>query len=1666
MYPNIILTNRLQPSAIVDDSTCAACDFNQAKNNCKRKMNWVWRGDYNPATKSEYDRTKDQLSRERFEGGLWFHELSDTEQAKLISTRLKQYSKNAYNRSKITEEVTRSDTVCMRENDFYVNTVRSFRDKRYELKKLTKVWGNKVKTATDAVSKKEAEDRELVYDSLQVAHKCILNSFYGYVMRKGARWRSMEMAGIVTKTGADLITQARILVEQIGRPLELDTDGIWCILPQSFPDVFYFTTSSGSKLKLEYPCIMLNADVHNNFTNHQYQTLIDPKRRLYETRSECSIFFEVDGPYRCMVLPASTEEGKLLKKRYAVFNFDGSLAELKGFELKRRGELELIKTFQSQVFERFLNGNTLCECYDSVADIANHWLDVIDTQGESLETDELIDLISENRSMSRQLDDYGDQKGTSQTTARRLGEFLGAEIIKDKGLNCKFIIAERPHGSPVTERAIPTAIWRAEPAIMKHFLRKWLKSPQMEGDDFDLRNVLDWDYYRDRLGKTIQKIITIPAALQNIPNPVPRLPHPEWLQRTVRRLNDRYQQKSITSMFGQHQVAQQSKASPVVKDIEDTYRNDSIITYGPLIHRVRRKNAQHLQTERSFDNGKERSEGDKIDLPRVKLSGESFQDWLAWKKSIWKFEDRRKRSRQKQVASSVQFDSKSTSTSANKKQRKALGSMEGFLRDATQSLADKEWHILEIRDASHSDSGSANGELILWVMLSNGTLQRITIIMPRTIYVDCKAAISEKVSPSFNIRRVEKHLPHNKASEFLYEVTMTEYDFRSNLWLDHFKSKDGEILINSFYELGTSQILRAILHIGCMCRLNATASGRPGRLTISDLKPIERPTEGQYLNSKLPLRKIFFYERFYTRSRIGLVAVFINKSVSTEVNEAGSIDLTSQCFLWIVKPGGEKAQRNISRKICESMFAEILQVILQTATEEVESKYTEISPTSICSLASLNFVDSEDKSFKGVHDVLTTYSQANNGPTLLLLNSMKNVTQIRKRVPSSNSYPIILLPPPPGAEHRASAQSVLSLNWENESVQRCFEAFIHANAESLKEYTEHARYARIPMGNLGIDPVVCSYDVLFARSLQKHRALLWSSTKPGCPDAGLDFLSLAPGSSILRLIQGHPVHLDSNEIWGEENETMSPIVSYPGAYRAICAEIDVQFLVIAALNDLRCNPNGSLGSNGLDVAMRGNNAPLGDVMSTAISLPILRSLVQQWLHDTMEQEESSAGMLLDHVYRLVSSPASSLNDPALHRVVVSLMKAAFNQLLGEFQRLGSTIIFANFNRIVISTNKSHLSEAIEYVDFVIATIKKRMESNADFADFSRISLQRNTFYAHYIFLDEHNYGGVLFENREPEDYDEEMFSFNVDVPLQEGQTQSVTVVPTVLSAWNIMRYLPGEITQTYFRLVIGRFSKDVYRKQIQIDQRTRHALQDEGILDENKSKSERLRAFKKNLISKQFASYLTKCVGEIIKEGGGPESFPDLPGSHLQSTSPVLEFIKNVIAVLELDSDVYTEVQQLKKSLLAQISVQEYSSRARWVNPCASFVLPNVFCSECQECRDLNLCILPISTEQRVNMKWTCIDCGTPYDSQSIEQKLVDVIQRKCLRYQMQDLRCRKTGQVSTRCLSRQSETSQKLKLDITREDVISQLLILNNLARFYDLEWLLETTKRLLHSF
>ncbi|XP_062104764.1 DNA polymerase epsilon catalytic subunit A-like isoform X2 [Humulus lupulus] len=152
-----------------------------------------------------------------------------------------------------------------------------------------------------------------------------------------------------------------------------------------------------------------------------------------------------------MIIPGSKEEGILIKKRYAVFNDDGTLAELKGFEIKCRGELKLIKVFQAELFDKFLDGSTLVECYSVVASVANHWLDLLDNQGKDIADSELLDYISESSTMSKSLADYGGKKSCAVTTAKRLADFLGDAMVKDKGLRCQYIVACEPKLSPFIE---------------------------------------------------------------------------------------------------------------------------------------------------------------------------------------------------------------------------------------------------------------------------------------------------------------------------------------------------------------------------------------------------------------------------------------------------------------------------------------------------------------------------------------------------------------------------------------------------------------------------------------------------------------------------------------------------------------------------------------------------------------------------------------------------------------------------------------------------------------------------------------------------------------------------------------------------------------------------------------------------------------------------------------------------------------------------------------------------------------------------------------------------------------------------------------------------------------------------------------------------------------
>jgi DNA polymerase epsilon subunit 1 len=784
MYPNIILTNRLQPVSIVNEKICSGCVYNNIENNCKRVMEWQWKGEFYPLNRGEFERIK-----------LLHHtdpNLSKLEDNLALRKEVKEYSQKHYKQTYDHKTEMRYDTVCMRENPFYVDTVKAFRDRRYEFKAKVKVWAKTLqKFKDDPDESKKAHNMMLLYESLQLAHKIILNSFYGYVMRKGARWYSMEMAAMVTHTGSEIIQHARNLFVRIGKPLELDTDGIWTLLPAGFPETFDLEFRDGSKSTLSFPCSMCNLLIYDRYKNTQYQMERVDRPKKFTTTTEMSIFFEIDGPHRAMVIPAAREENKVLKKRYAVFDMKGKLSEVKGFEIKRRGELKIIKIFQSEIFSQYLKGATLQECYNYCAETCNKWLGILRQQGQGMRDEEVIDLIAESKVLSKNIKEYDGRKGVAITAAKRMSEFLGADLLEGKGLNCHFVVTKKPTTSPLNERVIPVSIFNIkEDAIKMKFLRKWLKEPKLETHQATLKEIVDWEYYIERLSNTMQKMVTICAAYQGIANPVPFIAHPKWLEQKIARESSNNPQTKLQSFF---QVK--------TKDIEDMDVEKPYISKNP------NRRAEFERNEGGKKSARASTKKDEEDfVPTTKLQ-ENFPVWLTEQKKLWRL-NRQRRKAGMLPASSHRRD-------------KELGS---FFKHSHLQLQNMTLQVLSVTRTK------IPGEFNLWIVLEN-SFTSIKVRVDRTIYIN---TTNPKLDLGENFKKSSKILPRDKKSLALYECTIPEVHFQKlekNFEL-HLTNKT----IEGVYETKVDLLFRLATKVGAHTKLAQGVTTREqGTYEIKDL---------------------------------------------------------------------------------------------------------------------------------------------------------------------------------------------------------------------------------------------------------------------------------------------------------------------------------------------------------------------------------------------------------------------------------------------------------------------------------------------------------------------------------------------------------------------------------------------------------------------------------------------------------------------------------------------------------------------------------------------------------------------------------------------------------------------------------------------------------------
>lgn len=987
-----------------------------------------------------------------------------------------------------------------------------------------------------------AKGREVLYDSLQLAYKCILNSFYGYVMRRGARWHSMSMAGIVCLTGANIITKAREIIDKVGRPLELDTDGIWCILPASFPQEFTVHTKHIKKKKfnISYPNAILNRMVKDNFTNDQYQDLIksaDGKNPPeYVQRNENSIFFEVDGPYLAMVLPAAKEEGKKLKKRYAVFNFDGTLAELKGFEVKRRGELQLIKIFQSSVFESFLQGTTLEECYASVAKIADYWLDVLYSKGNNMPDTELFELISENRSMSKKLEDYGAQKSSSISTAKRLAEFLGDQMVKDAGLACKYIISRKPEGAPVTERAIPLAIFQSEISVRRHYLKRWLKDNTM--GDADIRDVLDWNYYIERLGGTIQKIITIPAALQGLNNPVPRVPYPEWLHKRMLEKNDVLKQRRINEIFtvkpksdanSNNTIMMNSDANSEeneIRDIEDTILSSSHHqdkTNGISIATKRKRTKSNSDSNEPEQQQLHKTWKEALGSPPIMGSTrKEIETWIIYQKKKWAWQYERRyghlnavtnnKDKQQKRFKNNNTNNRLASTSTTGTSIRKTTTIGGFLKRAQRNLIELPWQIIQIIGVGDL------GHFHLWAMVGD-ELHKIKLYVPRKFYVNQRSMATTNDDQQSLWKKVYRILPRARPIYYLYQYSVSEQIFRDNRlgMLADLATPD----IEGIYETQMSLEFRALLELGCICSVQKSEVRKLLALSTKDMdsfsiEQLEFRTisHQSYLSNDVDnLKQIFLYQHSSITGKREMWGIFL-----IAIKKAFIIILDT------VRTNQLPSLKNLYTTERNTLLERIKRDNIKLPPDELQFQVSiEIESTIV---------------YKQIQQILQSYRNERKTPTLLCVQSTIPLNKLNMLMP-------IMLDFPQTQIHIADDASLLSgLEWQRTGVRTVIRHFLNLYIVIDKMF-EQCRYFHLPIGNMPNDPVLFGADLFFGRYLQKNNFILWTSPTPR-PDLG-----------------GREA--DDSRLLAEFEDNITVVQNKPGYYDDVCVELAIDSLAISAL---------------------------------------------------------------------------------------------------------------------------------------------------------------------------------------------------------------------------------------------------------------------------------------------------------------------------------------------------------------------------------------------------------------------------------------------------------------------------------------------------------------------
>lgn len=499
MYPNIILTFKLQPYAIVSPNECQNCKFNTG--DCWLDEEFTKIYTIILADEEIVNRAKESLKLSRGKS-----------LAEITLEYLKAAKKNGKRVPKLTEEITKREKVrfCQKAHDFFVQCVDYFKQLRYDYKQLTSAVNDKIKELKKAKDTlppesfaqqlKDLESAKDYYYNMQLAFKVILNSFYGYLSKSGSRLYSIGTAGTICSIGEQIITFTKDGISGFTSILEIDTDGCNILVPDAFPTELKngIKLEDGSTLDFNFLIEYINWISKDKFTNQNYYS--NPTNKI----AKCEIEFDLDGPFHAFI--------SFAKKKYIIFKTTFNpltnekryeIAEEKGIEKKRGGELGIIKEMYSKIIFGYLKGNTLEEAYQSAYQSIKPYIDMFVRKSVPLH------LLSESRELSKQLDEYSG-KGKYINAGKKMLE-LGIDVETSDKIGWIVLKSDTPAQS-LSDRSIPDALFKMDSKTISSCLKKWL------GVDWkgSIEQHIDFEHYFKRVVTFLGKVVGNCAKAQGI----------------------------------------------------------------------------------------------------------------------------------------------------------------------------------------------------------------------------------------------------------------------------------------------------------------------------------------------------------------------------------------------------------------------------------------------------------------------------------------------------------------------------------------------------------------------------------------------------------------------------------------------------------------------------------------------------------------------------------------------------------------------------------------------------------------------------------------------------------------------------------------------------------------------------------------------------------------------------------------------------------------------------------------------------------------------------------------------------------------------------------------------------------------------------------------------